>query len=104
MATVAAAVLFKDWGGDFDVMVILGACKVTFNAESHNGDMKLFLTSLLRGCNRSGDRALRSRGDLGSEFFGRPNAFFDVVVGVHTIEEPEVDGLYDCVVFELPGG
>lgn len=114
-------------GGDLVVTVTRGAawCMVTLSAGSHNGDMELDLVSAVRGCNRSGDRARRSSGEPGSEVLhGRPNdepaVFLQHPVTPLTAEtmpdepvEPVVpdafgldskdDGLYDCVVLELPG-
>lgn len=63
-------------GGDLVVTVTRGAawCRVTLSAGSHKGDMELDFVSAVRGCNRSGDRARRKRGDPGSEVLhGRPN-------------------------------
>lgn len=110
-------------GGDLVVTVTRGAawCVVTLSAGSHRGDMELDLVSAVRGCSRSGDRARRNSGEPGSDVLhGRPNdgpAVFlqqpdaaataavdadvehDAELGVDSSE----DGLYDCVVFELPG-
>lgn len=63
-----------------DVVVLVrqmpewGRC---FGAEVpvHKGEIDLF--SALRGCNRSGDNARRSSGELGSALFGRAKLFFD---------------------------
>lgn len=52
----------------------------------HNGDISAHLLSALRGCNLSGDNALRNNGEPGSEPLGRTNPFFvcpeTAVVGV----------------------
>lgn len=143
-------------GGDLVVTVTRGAawCVVTtLSAVSHSGDMTMDadLASAVRGCNRSGDRARRNRGEPGSEVLhGRPNdgpAVFlpqqpaadaaaaaaataaaatgtgvadddsadDGVDGVDADDgvaddggppfgaDSSEDGLYDCVVLELPG-
>ena len=118
-------VFLNTCGGDLEVTVIHGACNVTLSAGSHSGDM-LFFTSALRGCRRSGERARRYSGDLLSLVLGRPKLFFGVELMTVTFGGDEdgdsdveatlagdnattvagevfVDGLYDCVVFELPG-
>lgn len=96
----------------------------------HNGDIKHFVSAALRGCNRSGDNARRSSGELGSALFGRTNDDFfppDIVVMLLVFDVIFVDvelgvfepllvrelfklvlfgnaqpGLYDCVVFDAP--
>lgn len=122
------------------------------SAVSHSGDMTMDadLASAVRGCNRSGDRARRNRGEPGSEVLhGRPNdgpAVFlpqqpaataaaaadtdvadaddgDADADNGDADDGEADadgdadadddgpfgadssddGLYDCVVLELPG-
>lgn len=82
---------------------------VTFKAESHRGDIEVFLFSALRGAcnNRSGDNARLSNGDLGSPppplLLARPKvetaafllaAAALLVVGVNNSGE-DADGLYD---------
>lgn len=104
---------------------------MTLSAGSHNGDMELHaFASAVRGCNRSGERARRNNGEPGSDVLhGRPNDEPTVLttlppLGINeqtadgpatddTPPEPKVvaafgvdsseEGLYDCVVFELPG-
>lgn len=151
-----AAVTRTHIGGDLVVTVTRGAawCVVTtLSGVSHSGDMTMDadLASAVRGCNRSGDRARRNRGEPGSEVLhGRPNdgpAVFlpqqpaadaaaaaaataaaatgtgvadddsadDGVDGVDADDgvaddggppfgaDSSEDGLYDCVVLELPG-
>lgn len=96
----------------------------------HNGDIKHFVSAALRGCNRSGDSARRSSGELGSALFGRTNDDFlppEIVVILLVLDVIFVDvelgvfepllvkelfklvlfgnaqpGLYDCVVFDAP--
>lgn len=97
---------------------------VTLSAGSHSGDIELDLVSAVRGCSRSGDRARRSSGEPGSDVLHeRPNdepavflppqhadtepaaAAADVTVDAphpFALDSSE-DGLYDCVVLELPG-
>lgn len=60
----------------------------------HSGDIEHFVSTALRGCNRSGDNARRSNGEFGSALFGLANDFFalDIVV---ILAPPDVD------VFEL---
>lgn len=52
----------------------------------HKGEISAHLLSALRGCNLSGDKALRNSGEPGSEPLGRTNPFFvcpeTAVVGV----------------------
>lgn len=108
-------------GGDLVVTVTRGAAwcsSVTLSAGSHSGDMELDLVSAVRGCNRSGDRARRNSGDPGSDVLhGRPNVGPAVFLQQPAAAAPDVpvagpaapafdssdDGLYDCVVLELPG-
>lgn len=47
-------------------------------APVQSGDMDEHLLSALRGWSRSGDRALRSKGELGSALLGRANGFLPV--------------------------
>lgn len=68
----------------------------------HNGEIKAHLLSALRGCKRSGDKALRNNGDPGSEPFGRAKPFF-VCPDTDAVGVLPALGEYDCVVFELPG-
>lgn len=96
----------------------------------HNGDIEHFASAALRGCRRSGDRARRSSGELGSALFGRTNDDFlppDIVVLLLEFDVIFIDvefgvfdpllvnelfklvlfgtpqpGLYDCVVFDAP--
>lgn len=42
----------------------------------HNGEIEHFTSAALRGCKRSGDRARRNSGELGSALFGRANDDF----------------------------
>ncbi len=71
----------------------------------HSGDIDLF--SALRGCNRSGDNARRSNGELGSALLGRAKPFFDAPL-IFIVDWPlgnvvNTPGLYDCVVLLDPG-
>lgn len=96
----------------------------------HNGDIEHFASAALRGCKRSGDKARRNNGELGSALFGRTNDDFlppDIVVMLLVLDVIFVDvefgvfepllvselfklvlfgnaqpGLYDCVVFDAP--
>lgn len=96
----------------------------------HNGEMEHFTSAALRGCKRSGDRARRNSGELGSALLGRANDDFfppEMVVILFVLDVIFVDvefgvfgpllvselfklvlfgnaqpGLYDCVVFEAP--
>lgn len=112
-------------GGDFVVTVTRGACSVTLSAGSHSGDMELhdLVSAAVRGCNRSGDRARRNSGEPGSDPLldlppNEPDFFPAVAVDpdpappgeqpattpvVGLGEDSRDEGLYDCVVLELPG-
>lgn len=98
----------------------------------HNGEIEHFASAALRGCKRSGDKARRNNGELGSALFGRTNDDFfppDIVVMLFVLDVTFVDvvfgvfdpqllvnelfklallfgnaqpGLYDCVVFDAP--
>lgn len=108
------------------VTVTRGACSVTLSAGSHSGDIELhdLVVSAVRGCSRSGDRARRNSGDPGSDpLHGRPPndaapAFLQpaAVAGTDAADpgpaagvaaelgaDSSAEGLYDCVVLELPG-
>lgn len=118
----------------FKPITALAACKlIELGIEllvQHNGEMEHFTSAALRGCKRSGDRARRSNGELGSALLGRANDdFFPpeivVMLFVHDVIFVDVEfgvfdpllvselfklvlfgnaqpGLYDCVVFEAP--
>lgn len=119
--SAAVATALAHMGGDLVVTVTRGGtwCVVTLSAGSQRGDMELDLVSAVRGCSLSGERARRSSGDPGSDVLhGRPNdELADVFLlqppagpsALDTVEQPAPgvdnrdDGLYDCVVFELPG-
>ena len=49
---------------------------LTIKGGLHNGLMDFFPASAVRGCNRSGLKALLSSGDPGSADFGRLKDFF----------------------------
>lgn len=92
----STAVGLDGTGGDWEVIVTLGAVEiVTFRAGLHNGEIEegvgFVLLSALRGCNRSGDKARRRRGDPGSALLGLPKPFLLPEPGV----ESDVPGLYD---------
>lgn len=95
---------------------------MTLSAGSQSGEIELDLVSAVRGCNRSGDRARRKSGEPGSEVLqGRPKDPEDVAFLPQQLDAPTEsahplplpgpplgvdnsdDGLYDCVVLELPG-
>lgn len=97
----------------------------------HNGES--LVSPAERGCKRSGDRARRNNGELGSALFGRANDVFFVPITLVIIPDPfgfewhetllhgpvalqsvllinDVEllgrtqpGLYDCVVLDEPG-
>uniref|UniRef100_A0A182MAG8 Uncharacterized protein n=1 Tax=Anopheles culicifacies TaxID=139723 RepID=A0A182MAG8_9DIPT len=90
-----------------------------------SGDKTHLLSAALRGCNRSGDKARRSNGELGSAVLARGNPFFvggvgDPPIPPATIPGTTADGrpvampipaafgsppgLYDCVVLDAPSG
>lgn len=119
-------------------MTALAACifsEFTFGIAllvPHNGDIEHLASAALRGCNkRSGDKALRNSGELGSALFGRTNDFLppEIVWMLLALDVMFVDvefgvfdpllvselfklvlfgnaqpGLYDCVVFDAPDG
>lgn len=96
----------------------------------HSGEMEHFTSAALRGCKRSGERARRNNGELGSALLGRANDDFfppEIVVMLFVLDVMFVDvefgvfdpllvselfklvlfgnahpGLYDWVVFEAP--
>lgn len=68
----------------------------------HNGDISAHFSALL-GCKRSGDKARRRSGELGSALFGRAKPFF----GIELLDPLPLfgnpPGLYDWVVLDEPG-
>ena len=65
----------------------------------HNGEIVVpFLPSADLGCNLSGERARRNKGEPGSADLGRLNDDFFAEPGVKL-----APGLYVCVVLEDPG-
>lgn len=94
-----------------------GTWRGVFSGVLQQRGERTHLLSALRGCSRSGERARRRRGELGSAVFARGKPFFVGGVG----EPPSVTmpgmtggvtldafgstpGLYDCVVLEEPSG
>lgn len=77
-----------DWDGSEDAVAVTvvallgrqtpdaGRWFVFIGALQHNGDRTHLFSAALRGCSRSGLRARRKRGLLGSADFGRANDFF----------------------------
>lgn len=93
----------------------------------HSGDIDL-VSAAERGCSRSGERARRNSGELGSALFGLANDVFLVPATLVVVDDAELalpavqcpplllnelfrlallgitqPGLYDWVVFEAPG-
>lgn len=115
--TALAACIFKEF--TFGIALLV----------QHNGEIEHLASAALRGCKRSGDKARRNSGELGSALFGRTNDFFppdivDILLAfdvIFTDDEFGVfdpllvnelfklvlfgnaqPGLYDCVVFDAP--
>lgn len=119
----------------FNPITALAACifkEFTFGIAllvQHNGEIEHLASAALRGCKRSGDKARRNSGELGSALLGRTNDFFppdivdillvfdviftDVEFGVFdpllvnelfklVLFGNAQPGLYDCVVFDAP--
>lgn len=82
-------------------MPLTGRWLVLIGALQHSGDTTI-LFSALRGCKRSGDRARRNNGELGSALLGRANDFFATA----PVGGPpgNVPGTYACVVLDDPVG
>lgn len=69
--------------------------------EQQSGEI---FVSALRGCSRSGDKARRSNGELGSADLVRAKPAFLVVALTAACSVGSVlPGLYDCVVLDAPG-
>uniref|UniRef100_A0A182TFK8 Uncharacterized protein n=1 Tax=Anopheles melas TaxID=34690 RepID=A0A182TFK8_9DIPT len=122
VALPAAVVMVEFWFERQMPATVRGV--VLSDVLQQSGDRTHLLSAALRGCKRSGERARRSSGELGSAVLARGNPFFVGGVGdppmpPATIPGTTADGspvtasaaavgnppgLYDCVVLDAPSG